>query len=59
MVNLKSMDYLPIMERWLAGPHNADTIGRVGHILDRYFSCRAVPMPDGEDAAEWGTTTGE
>jgi len=54
MINLKSTDYLPIMERWLSGPHNADTIGRIGHMLDRYFTCRAVPMPDGEDAAEWG-----
>ena len=53
MVDLKVTDYLPITERWLASPHNADTIGRVGRSLERYFGCRAVSMPVGEDAAGW------
>ena len=54
MVSLTSMDHLRVMERWPASPHNADTTGRVGHTLDRYLSGPAAPMPDGEDAAEWG-----
>ena len=54
MANLQSMDYLPTMERWFLTRHVDETLRTVGASLDRYFSYRAVPMPEGENPADWG-----
>jgi hypothetical protein len=52
IVNIKSMDYLPLMERWLLRDHAAEFVGSVGHSLARYVSHRAVPAPP--DAMTYG-----
>jgi hypothetical protein len=54
MVNLRSMDDLPVMERWLLSQHVEDTTKTLGSLLDRYFSYRVVAMPDGESPEDWG-----
>ena len=45
IVNIKSMDYLPLMERWLLRDHAEEFVGQIGHSLVRYVSHRAVPAP--------------
>jgi hypothetical protein len=52
ILNLSSMNHLPVMERWLLRDHAPETIGFIGPVLDRYCSYRAVPAPDG--AADYG-----
>ena len=47
ILNLKSMNDLPFMERWLLRDHAPETISFIGPILDRYCSYRAVPAPEG------------
>lgn len=52
IVNLRTMNDLPLMERWLLRDHAAETIAFIGPILERYTSYRAVPAPDG--ATDYG-----
>jgi hypothetical protein len=47
ILNLRSMNDLPVMERWLLKEHAAETISLLDHVLDRYVSYRAVPPPEG------------
>ena len=54
MANLQSMDHLPTMERWFLTRHVDETLRTAGARLDRYFSHRAVLMPEGENPADWG-----
>ncbi len=54
MANLQSMDHLPTMERWFLTRHVDETLLTAGPRLDRYFSHRPVPMPDGEKPSDWG-----
>jgi hypothetical protein len=50
LVNIKNMDYLPEMERWLYKEHAPETISQVGPILHRYVTYRAVPAPEAAEA---------
>lgn len=50
ILNIKSMNYLPLMERWLLKEHAAETLSCNGPLLNRYISYRAVPAPDGAGA---------
>lgn len=45
MINITSMNVLPVMERWLLQIHAAETIARIGPWLTRYQSYRATPPP--------------
>jgi hypothetical protein len=45
MVNITSMNDLPLMERWVQRDHCAETIGAIGCYLVRYMSYRAVTPP--------------
>ena len=45
MLNIRSMNDLPVMERWLLRTHAPETVSRVGPWLSRYQSYRAVPPP--------------
>jgi hypothetical protein len=54
MANLQSMDYLPAMERWFLTQHVDETLRTMGTSLDRYFSYRAAPLPEGENPSDWG-----
>jgi hypothetical protein len=47
MVNIKSMNELPLMERWLRQVHCPETISSVGPWLTRYQSYRVMPPPPG------------
>lgn len=47
ILNLRSMNDLPLMERWLLRDHAPETVSFIGPILDRYCSYRAVPAPEG------------
>ena len=47
ILNLASMNSLPLMERWLLRDHCAETLSLLEPILDRYVSYRAVPTPAG------------
>ena len=49
ILNMRSMNELPLMERWLLKDHVGETIGSIGPILDRYTSYRAVPAPRGAE----------
>lgn len=50
VLNIRRMNDLPLMERWLLKEHAAETLSMNGPILDRYVSYRAVPAPDGAEA---------
>ena len=50
ILNLRSMNDLPLVERWLLKDHAAETLAMNGPILDRYTSYRAVPAPRGAEA---------
>ena len=50
ILNIRSMNDLPLMERWLLKTHAAETLSMNEPILDRYVSYRAVPAPDGAEA---------
>jgi hypothetical protein len=50
ILNLRSMNDLPLMERWLLKEHAAETLSMNGPILDRYVSYRAVPPPEGAES---------
>jgi len=45
MVNINSLNKLPLMERWLQRDHCAETIGAIGCFLCRYQSYRVVAPP--------------
>jgi hypothetical protein len=45
MVNITSMNKLPIMERWVQRDHCAETIGSLEPVLARYQSYRVVAPP--------------
>lgn len=47
VLNLSSIDYLPVMERWLYKDHAMETINQVGPILNRYTTYRSIPAPEG------------
>jgi len=47
ILNIRSMNDLPLMERWLLRDHAPETISFIEPVLDRYCSYRAVPAPDG------------
>jgi hypothetical protein len=47
ILNLRTMNDLPLMERWLLRDHAPETIAFIGPILERYTGYRAVPAPDG------------
>jgi hypothetical protein len=50
VINLSSLDYLPMMDRWLYKNHASETMSQVGPILHRYATYRAVPGPEGSEA---------
>ena len=50
ILNLATMNDLPLMERWLLKDHCAETLSLLEPILDRYVSYRAVPTPPGAEA---------
>lgn len=45
ILNIKSMNALPVMERWLGQIHAPETFSRIGPWLTRYQSYRACPPP--------------
>ncbi len=45
ILNIASMNELPLMERWLLRDHIAENLGRIGPFLSRYLSYRVVPAP--------------
>jgi hypothetical protein len=45
LLNIASMNYLPVMERWLLQTHVPESVARIGPWLRRYHSYRAVPPP--------------
>lgn len=47
LLNLISLDYLPLMDRWLYKDHAMETMNQVGPLLHRYTTYRAVPGPQG------------
>jgi hypothetical protein len=49
ILNLRDMNDLPVMERWLLKEHAAETISQLDPILERYCSYRAVPAPAGSE----------
>lgn len=49
ILNLSSMNDLPMMERWLLKDHAAEIISQLDPILERYVSYRAVPAPPGSE----------
>jgi hypothetical protein len=52
VVNLTSLNYLPMMERWLYRDKAMETISQMGPLLYRYVTYRAVPPPEG--ASDYG-----
>lgn len=50
ILNIRSMNDLPLIERWLLRDHCADTLSQHDPILDRYVSYRAVPSPEGAES---------
>jgi Chalcone isomerase N-terminal domain len=50
ILNLKTMNDLPLVERWLLKTHAGETLSMNGPILDRYVSYRSVPAPTGAEA---------
>ena len=52
LVNLTSLNYLPMMERWFYRDKAMETISQLGPLLYRYVTYRAVPPPEG--AASYG-----
>ncbi|MGB9660755.1 MAG: hypothetical protein ACPL5F_01895 [Moorellaceae bacterium] len=50
ILSLRSMNDLPLMERWLLKDHCVETLALHDPILDRYVSYRAVPPPEGAEA---------
>lgn len=56
IINIKSMNVLPVMERWLSQIHAPEAISRIGPWLTRYHSYRAVPPPPEmyADAEDYG-----
>lgn len=50
ILNLRTMNDLPLVERWLLKTHAGETLAMNGPILDRYVSYRAVPPPTGAEA---------
>jgi hypothetical protein len=49
ILNIKSMNDLPLMERWLLQTHAAETLSQNEMWLYRYVSYRVVPAPDGAE----------
>jgi hypothetical protein len=49
ILNIRDMNDLPLMERWLLQVHAAETISFLDPILERYCSYRAVPAPPGSE----------
>jgi hypothetical protein len=45
IININSMNALPVMERWLGQIHAPETFSRIGPWLTRYQSYRACPPP--------------
>jgi len=45
ILNITSMNELPLMERWLLRDHIAENLGRIAPYLSRYLSYRVVPAP--------------
>lgn len=45
LLNIKSMNVLPVMERWLLRTHVPEAVSRIGPWLTRYHSYRVVPPP--------------
>lgn len=45
LLNINSMNALPVMERWLLQTHAEESVARIGPWLTRYHSYRAVPPP--------------
>ncbi len=52
LINLTSLNYLPMMERWFYRDKAVETISEMGPVLHRYVTYRAVPPPEG--ALEYG-----
>ena len=50
ILNIRTMNDLPLMERWLLKEHAGETLSVNGPLLDRYVSYRAVPAPEGAEA---------
>lgn len=49
ILNIRSMNDLPEMERWLLKDHAAEIISLIDPILERYVSYRVVPHPPGAE----------
>lgn len=47
LVNLTSLNYLPMMERWFYRDKAMETISQLGPMLYRYVTYRALPAPEG------------
>jgi len=57
--NLTDLNDLPRMNRWLFKEHSVDAVSQVGHILTRYRTFRALPIPEGGElygAYNWRLT---
>jgi len=42
ILNIRALDYLPLLERWLMKDHAPEIISQPDPILERYVSCRAL-----------------
>lgn len=52
LVNLSSIDYLPMMDRWLYKTHAPEVMSQIGPLLGRYTTYRALPGPEGSQDFE-------
>lgn len=50
ILNIRDMNDLPLLERWLLKDHAAEIISQLDPILERYVSYRALPPPPGAEA---------
>jgi hypothetical protein len=50
ILNIRSFNDLPVLERWLLKDHAAEIISQIDPILERYCSYRAVPHPPETEA---------
>lgn len=50
ILNIRSMNDLPLLERWLLKDHAAEILSQLDPILERYTSYRALPPPPGAEA---------
>jgi hypothetical protein len=49
LINLTSLDYLPMMDRWLYKDHAMETMSQLAPLLHRYTTYRSVQGPEGAE----------